>query len=98
MRDIVGSGNTDAPIYKESHEGRTLTIRRIATSSERAIDCVFNEIVMLSQINQRNVLRILGGCFETATPMPVFEFICNEGLYHVIHEKDLPVEFHGRTV
>ncbi|RWR81460.1 putative wall-associated receptor kinase-like protein 16 [Cinnamomum micranthum f. kanehirae] len=44
---------------------------------------------MLSQINHRNVLRILGGCFETATPMPVFEFVCNESLYHLIHEKDL---------
>ncbi|XXG44571.1 hypothetical protein AAC387_Pa01g4335 [Persea americana] len=73
--------------YEGSNEGRKIAIRQSDIHSEHTIDCVFNEIVMLSQINHRNVLRILGGCFETETPMPVFEFIRNESLYHHLHEK-----------
>ncbi|RWR93701.1 wall-associated receptor kinase 2-like protein [Cinnamomum micranthum f. kanehirae] len=87
-RLIVGSKYTWAT-YKGSYEGRTIAVRRSSCCREYNIDFVFNEIVMLSQLNHRNVIRILGGCFETATPMPVFEFICNGSLYQYIHEKDL---------
>lgn len=88
-RHILGSKKNIFATYKGTHEGRTIVVRKPSGKREHDVDYVFNEIVMVSQINHRNVVRILGGCFETVTPMPVFEFVNNGSLYDHIHEKDL---------
>ncbi|KAL6282760.1 hypothetical protein ACE6H2_013689 [Prunus campanulata] len=47
-----------------------------------------NEMILLSQINHTNVVRLLGCCFESQTPILVYEFIARGTLYEHIHRKD----------
>ncbi|KAE9603387.1 putative protein kinase RLK-Pelle-DLSV family [Lupinus albus] len=93
LASVLGKGGF-GPVYKGKLEnGQEIAVKRLAKASTQGLEEFMNEVVVISKLQHRNLVRLLGCCIEGDEQMLVYEFMPNKSLdafiFDPLQRKDL---------
>ncbi|RZC29555.1 G-type lectin S-receptor-like serine/threonine-protein kinase At4g27290 isoform X1 [Glycine soja] len=100
LNNKIGQGGF-GPVYKgELVDGREIAVKRLSTSSGQGINEFTAEVKLIAKLQHRNLVKLLGCCFQGQEKLLIYEYMVNGSLDTFIFDKvkgkllDWPRRFH----
>ncbi|XP_060188082.1 cysteine-rich receptor-like protein kinase 10 isoform X2 [Lycium barbarum] len=85
----IGEGGFGVVYKGKLPDGQEIAVKRLSGSSGQGAEEFKNEIVLIAKLQHRNLVRLLGYCFEGEEKILVYEFVPNKSLDYFLFDPDM---------
>ncbi|KAK9152089.1 hypothetical protein Syun_010398 [Stephania yunnanensis] len=88
LTNKIGEGGF-GPVYKgKLVEGQEIAVKRLSMDSGQGISEFKNEVSLISKLQHRNLVKLLGCCIHGHEKLLIYEYMTNESLDYFIYDKE----------
>ncbi|XP_058726098.1 G-type lectin S-receptor-like serine/threonine-protein kinase At1g11330 [Vicia villosa] len=80
LANKIGQGGFGSVYKGELPDGLEIAVKRLSKTSGQGLEEFMNEVIVISKLQHRNLVRLLGCCVEGEEKMLVYEYMSNNSL------------------